>query len=202
LDWVWFINQLIGLLIGGMIFALFIIGFILIQRQRNLKMVDGKILCHFFGNAGYYAVLCKHEGNKVEPPEGHHIKGSYLIKNECIYPGNYPPGWPRLMQVGVSCTAYKENEDEPIISKAPNVWLGNEKRSVITASMRQSVLNESQMKIMAAMGTTVWKDIATMAQFIKNVPLQFKIIIGLCGIALIQCYVLYMIWMSVVAIRG
>ncbi len=202
MDLVWFINQLVGLLIGGMIFALFIIGFIIFQRQSNLKKVDGKIFCHFFGPAGYYAVLCKHEGNKVEPPEDHHIRGSYLLKNECIYTGNYPPGWPRLMQVGVACTAYKENEDEPIISKAPEVWLGNKDRQVITASMRQSVLNESQMKIMAAMGTTVWRDIATMAQFIKNVPLQFKIIIGQCFVLLIIAYLVYMTWMSVVSLRG
>jgi hypothetical protein len=201
MDWANIINQVSGLVVGLMIFALFIGAFLFFNIRKYKKLVEGRILCNFFGPAGWYFVLCKHEGNKVEPPEGHHIQGSYLITSDCIYQGQYPPGWPKIFQVGVAATAYIENEDVPIVAKSPKLWQTNPDRNIVTASMRRTVLNESAMKTAMVMQTNVWKDIASMAQFIKHVPTMFYINLGVLGGLLIIGYLVYMTYAAVLT-RG
>jgi hypothetical protein len=202
MDWSYIINQVSGLLIGGMVFVVFVGGIIFLQRFKNEKAVTGKILVVFWGPAGLDFVLCRIEGSKVEPPEAHYIKGSYLIKADSVYPARYPVGYPRLLQVGVPATSYIDNEDEPIVSKYPDAWLAHPERSKISAAMRHTAMNESQMKIAMAMSAGVWKDLAAMAQYIKSVPLQFKLIIGIIVINLIMAYLIYMVYASVMSIRA
>ena len=195
MDWASIINQVSGLFVGGMIFAVCVGGFIFLQRHRYQKAVEGKIMGVFWGGArGLDFVLCRIEGNKIEPPESHSIQGSYLVKQDSMYPAAYPVGFPRFLQVPVWATSFIENQDEPILSRDPSVWLKNPERDKISARMRQTAMNESQMKIMAAMSAAVWKDISSMAQFIKNVPLMFKLIIGVIFILLIEGYLLYMVY--------
>jgi hypothetical protein len=65
-----------------------------------------------------------------------------------------------------------------------------------------SVVNQAAMKTAIAMQTGVWKDIAAMAQFIKNVPYMFYISLALLVGMLIIAYLTYMIYAMVLSLRA
>lgn len=176
-----------------MIFATLLMAWMWFTRWRNTRAAEGKILCHFFGPAGWYYELCDHDGSSVRPPEGHTLKGNYFVSNECLYMGHWKPGQLKWVQVGVPCTAYIENEREPVVATDPDKWIKHPERHKITAIMEQHAINESSMKTIAALQTGVWKDIATMAQFIKRVPIMFLMMIGMIAIELLSLYMNYSI---------
>ena len=185
------IYQILNLLIGGMIFATLIMTWMFFTRWKNTRESDGKILCHFFGPAGWYYMLCDHEGSSVRPPEGHTMPGNYFISNECLYMGKWKPGQMKWMQVGVPCTAYLENEREPIVATDPDRWIKHPEKYKITAIMERHVINEAAMKTATVLQMGVWKDLAANAQFIKRVPVMFLISLGQLAILLLLLYFSY-----------
>lgn len=182
------VYQILNVLIGAMIFGTLIMSWMFFVRWKNTRESDGKILCHFFGPAGWYYLLCDHDGSSVRPPEKHTMQGNYFISNECLYMGKWKPGQMKWMQVGVPCTAYIENEREPIVSTDPDRWIKHPERYKITAIMERHAINEAAMKTATVLQMGVWKDIASMAGFIKRVPLMFLISLGNTGILLVCLY--------------
>lgn len=196
------VYQFLNVLIGAMVLGIFIMSWFFFMRWQNTKQADGKILCHFFGPAGWYYMLCDHDGNLIKPPEGHKVQGNYLITNDCLFGGKWKPGQPKWAQVGVQTTAYIENVREPIVSTEPDKWIASPDKYKITAIMEQHAINESAMKVAAALQTGVWKDIANMAQFIKRVPLMFLISIGTLFLMLLVLYFNYTIVQQVGSLRA
>ena len=196
------IYQFLNVLIGAMVLGIFIMSWFFFMRWQNTRQADGKILCHFFGPAGWYYMLCEHEGSSVRPPEGHKLQGNYFISSECLYMGKWKPGQPKWAQVGVATTAYIENEREPIVSTNPERWVTNPEKHKITAFMQKVAINESFMKTVQAMQSGVWKDIASMAQFIKRVPLMFIMMIGMVALLLLSLYFNYSMLQSMSSLRA
>ena len=185
------VYQILNLLIGAMIFGTLIMAWMFLMRWKNAKDAEGKILCHFFGPAGWYYLLCDHDGSSVKPPEGHNIQGNYFISNECLYMGKWKPGQSKFVQVGVPTTAYIENEREPIVSVDPDRWIKSPDKHQITAIMQRTAINEAAMKTAQVLQMGVWKDIASMADFIKRVPLMFLLSLGQIGLLLFLLYMNY-----------
>ena len=191
------VYQILNALIGGMILGTVIMALLFFMRWKNQREAEGKILCHFFGPAGWYYLLCEHTGNSVRPPEGHKLQGSYFITTDCLYGGHWKPGQPKWAQVGVQTTAYIENVREPIVSTNPAKWIQSPDKHRITAFMQDVAINESYMKTIQAMQTGVWKDIASMAQFIKRVPIMFIISVANTAILLLCLYLNYVSMQSI-----
>lgn len=194
------IYQILNFVIGALVLGTLLMSWMWFMRWKHTRESDGKILAHFFGPAGWYYELCDHDGSCLRPPEKHKMQGNYFISNECLYMGKWPPGSIKFTQVGVPCTAYIENEREPIVATDPDRWIKHPERHKITAIMERHAINESSMKTIAALQTGVWKDIASMAQFIKRVPLMFLISLGNTVVLLGCLYLNYSTMKAVTAI--
>jgi hypothetical protein len=195
--------QVANLLIAVVILGFFFGAYVIWQRWKNNKEVEGgKILCHFFGPSGWYYTLCRRDGNLIQAPESHDTQGDYLIVSGSVYSGKWKPGQIKLVQVGVPTTCYIEGQREPVVAQDPREWIANPEKHKITSFIQKQVVNQSAMKTAVAMQTGVWKDIASMAQFIKNVPYMFYISIALLVGMLIIGYLVYMCYASVLTMRG
>ena len=197
------LSQVGSLLLAVLILGFFFGSYIIWQRWRNGKEIEGgKILCHFFGPSGWYYLLCRRDGNLIQAPEGHNMQADYLIVSGSIYPGRWKPGQPKLVQVGVPTTAYIEGDRVPVVAQDPSEWIKNPERHKITAFIMNSVVNQAAMKTAIAMQTGVWKDIAAMAQFIKNVPYLFYLSIATLVGMLIVGYLAYMSYAAILSMRA
>lgn len=185
------IYQILNLLIGALALGIGVMAWGFFARWRNARETEGKMLCHFFtAGGGYYYKLCKEDKGKVEPPEGHDV-GHYLVRSECTYGGKWKPGQMKWIQVGVRTTAYIENRVEPIVSTNPDLWISSPKRQELTAAMLKTIVTEASMKTAQVLQMGVWKDITSMAQFIKRVPLMFLISLGTVALLLFILYMNY-----------
>lgn len=193
------IYQLSGVFTFLIIFLVFIFAYMFILRYKNQKKFDhdkngNKIWVHFWSPGGqYFNLICNEDMGRVQPPEGHEI-GDYFIENSSVYSGWYPQGeglLNKLTRVSVPTTTYIMNRREPVVSTDPKRWIESKDKSEITATMQRVAVNESFAKSAQALQSAAWKDIANMMNYVKNVPYQFYIMIGVLVVNLIIAYMVY-----------
>lgn len=185
---------------GGIAIAVMLGGimlFITYARWKNGKEVQGKILSYFATPGGrFFYALCEEQDGKVIPPEG--IEGEYFVTADTRVMGKWKPGQASIFQVGVPVTFYMEGDPAPRITVSKDKWIDDpKKKKDVSSFMIRKAVNESFAKTVVAMQSAAWKDIATMTQFIKNVPMMFYISLGVLACSIGTLYMVYMMFNQV-----
>lgn len=182
-------------------------------RNKNAKAVIGHILCEFVtmsGNA--YEVLCKEERGEVvargkkkddvpvsdtviKNPNKTDIGHCFVLPDLC-YNTLYPANMPKAVQVTVKKAYFIENDPMPQMAINTDKWT-DERRAYVSAQMYALAKDESTLRAQNELDREALKEITTVANAVKGLPMMKILIYGVVGISVVTAVLVFQQFTSI-----
>ena len=175
-------------------------------RRKNAKAAIGHVLAEFATMSGNsYTILCQEQrgeavkkakkklrdtDNKAESlvtnPNKTEI-GYYWVLPEFCFNTLYPENMPRDVQVTIKKAYYLENDPMPQLCFKPELWT-EERKTRVSAQMNALARDEASMKAQNELDREIFKDVKSISNSLKSMPLLKILVIASVAASAISCF--------------